>query len=102
MIIVNTTFVLHHDAADEIVAWMRDAYARSAARSGAVSPAMLTRILANACDDDNESYAMHITFPDMTTARKWNEGVAESLRALLSQRWGERALTFHTYLEVIE
>ncbi len=102
MIIVNTTFVLHPDTETEILSWIRGSYDKSASHAGALSPGMLTRILANNHGDDCVSYAMHISFPDLSTATKWNEGVGESLRWLLSQRWGERALTFHTYLEVIE
>lgn len=102
MIIVNTTFVLHPGIESEMLDWVRHTYDNSAQHAGSTAPGMLTRVLAQPHGDDCVTYAMHIAFPDMESARKWNEGVAESLRRLLSKRWGERALTFHTYLEVVE
>lgn len=102
MIIVNTTFVLNPAVESEILSWVRHAYDQSALHAGALAPGMLTRVLSRPHGDDCVTYAMHITFPDTETARRWNEGVGESLRQLLSRRWGEHALTFHTYLEVIE
>ncbi len=102
MIIVNTTFVLHPGVEAELLQWIRRTYDQSAIHAGAVSPGMLTRVLTNAHSDDCVTYAMHNTFAEAGSAKKWNEGVGESLRRLLARRWGEKALTFHTYLEVIE
>lgn len=102
MTIVNTTFVIHPGCEADILQWIRQTYDKSAVHAGAVAAGMLTRVLTDAHGADCATYAMHNTFPDPASARKWNEGVGASLRHLLSQRWGERALTFHTYLEVVE
>lgn len=62
---------------------------------------MLTHILSPD-EDGNECYALHLSFPDLASAENWNEGVGRSMRKIMSDRWGEKALTFCTYMEVIE
>lgn len=102
MIIVNTTFVVYQSIAEEICHWIKNTYLASASKY-CVKPEMplLAKVLSYT-DLDTSTYAIHIYFENIEKARKWNEGVGASLRKLLADRWGERALTFDTYLEVIE
>lgn len=102
MIIVNTTFVLHPSIEQEVLSWIKNSYDRSAQSNGSLGPGMLTRIISDATPADGEAYALHINFPDLAAAQRWNEGVGNSLRSILAKRHGENALTFHTYLEVME
>ncbi len=99
MVIVNTTFCLHPEIKDDVLKWIKSSYIPSADKSGAVSD-MLTRVLVDN-PDGTLSYALHITFPTLEQAQKWNGGVGDSLRRILAQRYGERALTFHTILEIM-
>lgn len=99
MVIVNTTFCLHPEIKDEVLSWIKSSYIPSAKKCGAESE-MLTRVLVDA-PDGTLSYALHITFPTLEQAQKWNGGVGDSLRHILAQRYGERALTFHTLLEIM-
>lgn len=101
MIIVNTTFCLHTDIEHPILEWMRNVYLPSAIKCGAIGDELLTRIVSDE-EDETCSYALHINFNTMEEARHWNEGVGQSLRQILNERWGEKALTFHTYLETID
>lgn len=100
MVILNTTFVLHIASTEAVVDWIRRTYMESAKKCGACGQ-MLTHILSP-IEDGSECYALHLTFPELAAAEKWNEGVGKSLRKIMNDRWGEKALTFCTYMEVIE
>lgn len=95
MIIVNTTFCLHPDTEAEILSWIKSAYIPSAVKCGAQEHTLLTKVI----EAPDPTYALHISFPSLETAKKWNQGVGKSLRDILAKRHGERALTFHTLLE---
>lgn len=100
MIILNTTFHIARPDIEEVVTWIRNSYIPAALHAGLSSP-MLTRIIGSVADGC-ESYALHLQAPDLALAEKWNTGVGASLRAILGKRYGERALTFFTYLEILE
>ena len=102
MIIVNTTFHIHRSIEQEMLKWIRRAYAGSAIRAGANEQYLLTRILAGDQDTEGESYALHLTFPTLEAASKWDKGVGESLARIMTERWGAKALSFRTYLEIID
>lgn len=100
MIILNTTFHIALPDVADVVAWIRKTYIPAALHSRLTSP-LLTRIIGTVADGC-ESYALHLHAPDFAAAEKWNRGPGASLRAILANRYGERALTFFTYLEVVE
>lgn len=102
MVIVNTTFVMHPDVSNDVLAWIKSAYLASAIYCGAFAEhTFIAKILAD-ISPDTISYAVHVGFEDKESAQKWCEGVGASLRRKLSERWGERAVAFHTYLEQVE
>lgn len=100
MIILNTTFHIASAEIPEVLAWIRKSYIAAALHAGFTSP-MLTRIVGTVADGC-ESYALHLHAPDIAMAEKWNSGVGASLRDLLAKRYGEKVLTFFTYLEIVE
>lgn len=100
MIIVNTSFHIALADVMPVVDWIKKTYIPAALHCGMTSP-MLTRIIGTVADGC-ESYALHLCAVDMATAEKWNNGPAASLRAILARRYGDRALTFYTYLETVE
>lgn len=100
MIILNTTFHIALADVDQVIEWVRRAYIPAALHGGLSDP-LLTRIIGTVADGC-ASYALHLHAPDFATAEKWNTGPGDKLRAILSSRYGERALTFFTYLEVVE
>lgn len=103
MVILNTTFMLHHGIESDAIDWIKRAYAPSAYKCGAVESPIFTRVISPAImQADERTYALHLPFPTMEQAQKWNDGVGASLRSLMSKRWGEKALALPTYLEVIE
>ncbi len=95
MIIVNTTFCLHPDSEAEILNWIKSAYIPSAIKCGAQEQTLLSKVI----EATDPTFALHITFPTIELAKKWNQGVGQNLRDILAKRHGERALTFYTLLE---
>ena len=103
MVIHNTTFIIHADIEDDVIQWIRNSYAASAAKLGAVGIPMLSRVISPMMmEGDENSYALHLSFPSMEMAKKWSEGVGASLRGIMNGRWGDKSLALPTYLEVIE
>lgn len=102
MIIVNTTFVISTNICSNVLEWIRTAYLPSALHCGAISNHTLLAKVLVADSPESLTYAIHIGFDDIKSAEKWGEGIGASLRRILSDRWGERAVSFHTYLEPIE
>lgn len=102
MIIINTTFVVHASVEDAVIRWIRASYIESARSfaSAAHSP-FIAKVIGHNADDAN-SYAVHIAFEDMERAEKWHNGVAESLRMIMHKRWGDNALSFCTFLELLD
>ena len=59
---------------------------------------MLTRIVT---DEGEGGYALHLTFDDMDAARAWDDAHGAPMRCELTDRWGERELSFCTFLETV-
>ena len=94
MIIINTTFVLDPSIAAEALDWVKNTYAASAPAIG-----MLARIIAN---EDAGGYALHLSFDSMADALEWDRKSGAPLRQELTRFWGEKALSFCTFLESVE
>ncbi len=99
MTILNTTFHIAPAIDKEVLGWIRNVYIRAALASGLSAP-LLTRIVAETVD--GSAYALHLRADTTEAARKWNNGPGAALRRILGDRYGERALTFTTYLEILE
>lgn len=79
--------------------WVKSAYLASAVHCGALPEHTLIAKILAAPSPETLSFALHTCFNDAVSAKKWGEGVGASLRQKLTERWGEKALAFHTYLE---
>ncbi|MCC8115445.1 MAG: DUF4286 family protein [Bacteroidales bacterium] len=101
MVIINTTFHVHTSVADDVLKWIKNTYQPSGLKHGALPNPVLVRVLGHD-QPDAASYATHLTFPDMETAQAWDKKEGELLRSQVLQRWGEKALPFHTFLDVID
>ena len=99
MTILNTTFHVDKSVEVEVLGWIRNSYVKAAEAAGLYAP-MLTRILTDTAEGC--AYALHLSADTTESARRWNNGPGAALRRILSGRYGERALTFTTYLEVLE
>lgn len=102
MTIINTTFILSLSVESEVLDWIRSTYVASARRPDREPyPHILAR-LGQSPDPESTGVAVHITFPDNDIASAWDEKYGARLRQIAHQRWGEKALSFATYLHVIE
>lgn len=87
---------------NEVLDWIRETYVSSAVHCHALDRlTIVTRILSRP-DDHSESYAVHLWFENMEQASHWDNKLGSRLRAKLNERWGEKAIAFHTYMEVTE
>jgi len=94
MIIINTTFVLDPSISAEALDWVKNTYAASAP----AGLSMLARIIA---DENDGGYALHLSFDNMDDALEWDRQSGAPLRQKLTAAWGEKALSFCTFLETI-
>lgn len=102
MTIINTTFITSHPVENDVLDWIRSTYIKSARRADHIPyPHMLAHV-DDTSDPDSSVYAVHITFPDRDSAHDWDYKFGMRLRQIAQQRWGEKALSFITYLDVIE
>lgn len=95
MIVINTTFVLDPSVALAALDWIKTTYAASAP-SGI---GMLAKIISN---EDSGGYALHLSFENMEEALEWDRRHGVPLRQKLTEFWGEKALSFCTFLEVVQ
>ncbi len=102
MIIINTTFVIEAPLCKEVLEWIRNSYVASAVHSHALEKMTVITKILNHQEDGSESYAVHIWFNSMEDAINWDNRLGSKLRAKIAERWGQRALAFHTYMEVTE
>ncbi len=102
MTIINTTFVADKSVENDVLDWIRSTYIKSARRDDRTEYPNFVARVSEAPDPGTAVFAAHITFPDHDTARRWDEKFGSRLRLIAAQRWGEKALSFSTYLHVIE
>lgn len=102
MTIINTTFIIEQSKVRDVLDWIKTTYIPSATHGHALKEnTLLTRVL-NQQDEDSQCYAVHLWFDSMEQATEWDIRLGSRLRTKLSERWGEKVLAFHTYMEVTE
>lgn len=102
MIILNTTFVIEPSLRNDVLDWIKHTYIASAIHSNALENRIVITKVLNLPEDESESYAVHLWFESLNMANDWNNRLGARLRTILSERWGQEVLAFHTFLEVIE
>jgi hypothetical protein len=101
MIIINTTFHVEDTIKNEFVEWLRNTYKPRAMASGIFTSPSLSAILADH-GDGASAYAYQMQTPTLKQAIEWHDNQGDQLRREMSERWGQRALFFTTYLETID
>ena len=101
MILINTTFHIHCSLRPDFVKWLRERYEPEATRSGVVSNPKAMRVLGGN-DADGMSFASQLECASLSDAKKWHDGEGAVLREEMHRLWGDKALFFTTYLEVID
>lgn len=98
--ILNTTFMLHADIEEDALQWIRDSYIPCAIKCGAGPDTLLARVLD--ANPEGAAYALHISFENTADAAKWNDGAGLAMRGLLARRFGDKALTFTSFLQPLK
>lgn len=100
MIIINTTFVTEKNLCNDLLQWIRDTYVSSAIYCNALRNKVLITKILNRIKDGSESFAVHLWFETIEEASDWDNKLGSRLRAKLQDHWGQKAMAFHTYMEV--
>lgn len=102
MTIINTTFVTANQIESEVIDWIRSTYIKSARQPDkSLYPHMIAHVDGSS-EPGSSVYAVHISFPDSNFAHDWDKKFGQRLRQIAQERWGENALSFATYLHVLE
>ncbi|WP_300804782.1 DUF4286 family protein [uncultured Duncaniella sp.] len=99
MILLNTTFYIHPSLTEEFSTWVKEQYLPSALGSG-LYDASLSRIMADV-GEDVTGYAMHLYCDSLEEAERWHDGTGAAVRETFLSRYGQKALFFSTYMEVL-
>lgn len=99
MIIHNITFCVDKILAREFLEWIKDEYI-PAAESDGLEIQALARVMANA-DPAADSYALQLLAQGLGDVKRWTQGRGEELDRLISERWGQRVVSFTTNLQVL-
>lgn len=100
MYILNTTFAILRDIRPEFEKWVREVYIPAALQSGILAEPRLARVMTNE-DPRAISLACEFKCESISEAVRWHDETAVLLRDDMTARWGERAMFFTTYLEVL-
>lgn len=101
MYIYNTSFHISDSVKHDFLAWLRSDYIPQAVASGLFTNQQLNRILTE-ISPDTTSYALQFTTPDLDRASDWDETAGAMLKQQMFRRFGEHALSFVTFMEIID
>ena len=93
--------MVHCTVARAFVQWLRDFYVPQSLGHALIDKARVARVLGGN-DPDAVSYAVQYECPSLADARRWHDSEGAALRHDMHSRWGQKALFFTTYLEVLE
>ncbi len=99
MILLNTTFYIHPSIENDFLSWMKTVYVPSALLAGLSDPELC--LLLVEAGEDVSGYALHLRAGDLSEAEAWHDGAGGDVRSGFMSRYGEKALSFSTYMEVI-
>lgn len=99
MILLNTTFYVHPSVEDDFLSWVRNTYIPSALASGLSGPE-LCLLLADV-GEGVSGYALHLYAESLSDAEGWHDGDGGNIRSGFMCRYGEKMLSFSTYMELL-
>lgn len=98
--IYNTTFVIDRGVTDEFLHWVKAEYLAAVHRSETFSSVLMTRILLEV-DPMTTNFCVQTTSSSLEEATRWHETIGANLIGALTNRLGDRVLTFSTPMEVV-
>lgn len=100
MYILNTTFIVVDNRVQEFIDWARETYLPALSQAGIFSSPRMARVLQQV-EPGATSIAIQATADTLENATRWHDETAALLRDDLRARFGEHALFFTTYMELL-
>lgn len=100
MIIYNITTKVEHQSHAEWVKWIEASYVPHVMESGYFEGYKLARLLG-VDEEDGVTYALQFTLANRTTFQLYQQKKALEHQTMLRTRYGERALSFRSVLDVV-
>lgn len=100
MHLMNTTFVVDHAIDTRFRQWLDNVYIRAALITPFLSEPVLMRVLGHD-QPGATTYALHMKSTSLEEARRWHDETAAILHDDMAARFGQRAVFFTTYLEIL-
>jgi hypothetical protein len=100
MIIYNVTVSVEDDIKDAWLEWMRATHIPELMSLGFFLKAQINRIIIQ--DDSDNTFAITYTCSSMKELHQYQINFSSELQKKHSERFGEKAVSFRTLMEVIE
>lgn len=100
MIIYNITTKVEHNTHPEWLQWMQQSYIPHLMESGYFEDYQLARLLG-VDETDGPTYALQLSLANRVTFNLYQQNMALGHQTMLHSRYGERALSFRSVLEVV-
>lgn len=101
MIVYNTTFHVHNDAAEQFLGWLRGDFVPTAMADGRLTDARIALVL-NAEESDGRNYSVQFRAADVDVLQAWYVEVGRGLVERMARQFGHQAAGFSTLLEEVD
>lgn len=101
MIIYNITTKVEHKSQEEWLQWMQQSYIPHLMESGYFEGYQFARLLG-VDESDGPTYALQLSLANRLTFNLYQQKMALGHQTMLHSRYGERALSFRSVLEVVD
>lgn len=101
MLIYNITTNVETASHEVWLQWMRQVHIPNILGTGKFSKAKMTKVLTEA-PTEGHTYSVQFTTTDHDTLRRYYQEDAPALRKAAHRRFGDRAISFRTELEVVD
>ena len=100
MIIYNVTVSLEKEIQEDWLKWMENEHIPEVMKSGLFTKAQINRILSN--QDNEYTYCIAYTCKTTKDLHKYQTHFALKLKEKHNNRYGEKAITFRTLMEIVK
>ena len=100
MIIYNVTVNVDDSIHEEWLVWMKAVHIPDVLRTGMFRECRLCKILSE--DDSGTTYSFQYACDNMKMYEKYRDEFAPALRNHVTEKFGDKFVSFRTLLEVIE
>jgi len=101
MIIYNITTKVHYSIDQQWLGWQQEIFIPAMMATGFFSSHRFLRLL-DQDDSEGNTYAVQYTVDNQEQYNQFMLQQATALRGMAAAAWGERVISFHSALEVIQ